>query len=51
MRMTNLCEFVKTGLRINSCDFYLCITYGAIKFMQYKLNFMQPVLDSHNSHK
>ena len=39
MRVRNLCEFVKTGLLINLCDFYLamrsstlCIaTYGAIK--------------------
>ena len=24
MRVRNLCEFVKTGLSINLCDFYLC---------------------------
>ena len=53
----NLCEFVKMGLLINLCDFYLCILYsalcivmyGTIKFMRYK--FMQPTPDSHNSHK
>ena len=33
----NLCKFVKTGLLINLCDFYLCsnalciVMYGAIK--------------------
>ena len=51
-------NFIKMGLLINLCGFYLCILASCLihckvwcnkKFMWYK--FVHPVLDSHNSHK
>ena len=45
-KLTFLCEFVKTCLLINLCDFYLCI----LAFMYCNLwheKFMQPALDLH----
>ena len=53
MCVTNLREFVKTGLLINLCNFYLCVLvfYALQCMVREKYKFMQPVLDSHNSHQ